>query len=73
MVRIGTEKGVRSCQVLPPGTTWGPFSGKIERSTRGNDVVRLFLMINSLLQGKRLYNVSRNSAVLLNSNLRSEY
>ncbi|XP_026798199.3 zinc finger protein ZFPM2b [Pangasianodon hypophthalmus] len=43
MVSIGAEKGVRSRQALPPGTTWGPFAGKIERSTGGNDIVPLVL------------------------------
>ncbi|KAK2864766.1 hypothetical protein Q7C36_003920 [Tachysurus vachellii] len=40
---IGAEKGVRFRQVLPPGTTWGPFTGKIEPSPGGNDVVPLVL------------------------------
>ncbi|GAA6084162.1 zinc finger protein ZFPM2b, partial [Tachysurus ichikawai] len=43
---IGAEKGVRFRQVLPPGTTWGPFTGKIEPSPGGNDVVSQFLMIS---------------------------
>ncbi|TTO31539.1 Zinc finger protein ZFPM2 [Bagarius yarrelli] len=40
---IGAEKGVRSRQGLPPATTWGPFSGKIEPSLGGNDDVPLVL------------------------------
>lgn len=54
MVSIGAEKGVRSRQALPPGTTWGPFTGKIERSPGGNDVVRLFLMTRSFAVGQKV-------------------
>uniref|UniRef100_W5LCF3 Zinc finger protein, FOG family member 2b n=1 Tax=Astyanax mexicanus TaxID=7994 RepID=W5LCF3_ASTMX len=43
VVSDGGEKSLRSRQVLPPGTTWGPFLGKIETSAGGNDAVPLVL------------------------------
>ncbi|XP_026851522.2 zinc finger protein ZFPM2b [Electrophorus electricus] len=39
MVSYEPEKGVRSRHALPLGTTWGPFTGKIEAATGGSDTV----------------------------------
>lgn len=39
MVSEGVERRVRSTQALPVGTTWGPFPGKFERTTGGDDAV----------------------------------
>ncbi|XP_062386155.1 zinc finger protein ZFPM2b [Sardina pilchardus] len=43
VVTEGGERTVRSTQALPVGTTWGPFPGKIERTTGGNDAVPVVL------------------------------
>ncbi|XP_017537679.1 zinc finger protein ZFPM2b isoform X1 [Pygocentrus nattereri] len=40
-VSDGGEKSIRSRQPLPPGTTWGPFPGKIETAAGGNDAMPL--------------------------------
>ncbi|KAL2080119.1 hypothetical protein ACEWY4_023912 [Coilia grayii] len=43
MVSEGAERRVCCTQALPVGTTWGPFPGKIERTTRGSDAVPVVL------------------------------
>ncbi|KAI5621772.1 zinc finger protein [Silurus asotus] len=44
MDSVGADRSVRFRQALPPGATWGPYAGKIDRSSGGNDGVPLVLI-----------------------------
>lgn len=48
----GEERKIFSCQALLLGTTWGPFPGKIEATTGGNDKVGVLWFIWGELNGK---------------------